>query len=364
MSFLCLCCFLATTLCATAMSLAPTGTTTNNKRRRAEQDEYCVDFCDTLCERVDRRFHSDFGVWRALASDVVCQELHALVQEARDDKENHSPDAVVPSLTSVPISHHGRRVLRDMFDIHKRSSVTTTDINGTTETAVKDELLFCDKSIVMFVGASNAAVRRDVIDSLVLAQLNADKQLEMRNKARAATTGTFASDDAKFWFEQLQTTFQHLCWADTQFDMSEVVLTGTNFSMDQILLQVIDSVTNSDEQNKFRHALTILKSLPQDDDRMQLFARRSTQTDLRSFLVHVVYIDGSGSAFMKTTMMALSTKEAVTNVLWFQWQNRDTKVYKVEHNMVLGANAFDGMRDVVRSKVQQINETFVRQLPF
>lgn len=223
-------------------------------------------------------------------------------------------------------------------------------------------ITLCDKSIILFVGEENEVVRTDVTNSLILAQLNADKQL-ITFKAQSATPPDVI-DCLKQWFRVFQETFLHMNWVDTGFEVNEARIKGDSLSVDKVLLEVIGAIGNAEEKNKMSKALEVMKKLPSEDERLSLFRRRTVQRDMTQFLVQMVSIDKRGSAMIKSTMIGLTTKQDVTNVLWFQWSDADTQVYKTEHTMMLGAAVFDRIRPTIEAKIQKINESYVNQIPF
>lgn len=248
------------------------------------------------------------------------------------------------------------------------SSTVTTKTSSTKRSSVPiqpgkpvDNVVLCESSAILFVGEPNAAVQQDVINSMILAHLNAEhKLIDYRTKADLPQD---AASSMKYWFQQFQSTFKHMSWVDSGFEVAEAKTSGNDLSVDKVVLDIIDSIGNEEEKNKFKKAMEVMKAMPKSDNRLALFRQKAQQRDMCQFLIHLVFIDKRGSATMKSTIIALSTKLNVTDVLWFRWSDGETKIYKSEHTMILNSHAFDTMRPVIQQKIQKINETFVNKIP-
>lgn len=279
--------------------------------------------------------------------------------------------------TSPPIIPVKKRVLKDLFQKRVKESVTNLSMipiasNGkdghdgktveVTTADKEDKLVLCDHSVVLFVGEANEKVRKDVENSLILAQLNADRRLAEFKQKSGSTV--FVAEGIKTWSNTFQETFRHMGWSDIGFQVTEATASGKDLSIDKLLMGVIEAVGNEEEKSKFKKAMSVLKGLPQDDDRLQLFKRRSVGKDLVQFQVHMVFIDKRGAATMKTTCIGISTQEKVTDILWFRWNDSSTQVFNTEHTMILGAQSFENIRDVIEKRILKINETYINDIPF
>lgn len=280
-----------------------------------------------------------------------------------------------PLLDSPPPVAPKKRVLKDIFQKRVKESVTRLSMlppvsndahDGKTLEVTRadkeDKLVLCDHSVVLFAGEPNEKVRQDVQNSLILAQLNADRKLADFKQKSGSTV--FVAEGIKTWSNTFQETFRHMGWSDIGFQVTEATASGKDLSIDKLLIGVIEAVGNEEEKSKFKKAMSVLKGLPQDDDRLQLFKRRSVGKDLVQFQVHMVFIDKRGAATMKTTCIGISTKEKVTDVLWFRWNDSSTQVFNTEHTMILGAQSFENVRGVIEKRILKINETYINDIPF
>lgn len=248
------------------------------------------------------------------------------------------------------------------FARQKTTQLTAQGMDDTmTIDHKQDKMTLCDRSLVLFTGEVNETVRKDVTDSLVLAQLNADKRLaEFKSRNKDATTLMCLKE----WFGKYQETFTHMSWVDTGYQVQEARVDGNGLSVQKVLLDIVESIGNKEEQDTFKKAIAALKGLDQGDNRLQIFEHRTTTHDITQLLVQFVYIDKRGAATMKSTMIGISTKQSMTNVLWFEWSDSDTTVYKTEHTMMLGPNMFDSLRPTVVAKVAKINATYINDIAF
>lgn len=263
--------------------------------------------------------------------------------------------------TDVQTDAEGNTTTTSSTTISKTSSTTKRSSSALQPGKPVDNVVLCESSAILFVGEPNTQVQQDVIDSMVLAHLNAEhKLIDYKSKKDMPQD---AASSMKYWFEQFQSTFKHMRWVDSGFEVAEAKTSGNDLSVDKVVLDIIDSIGNEEEKNKFKKAMEVMKAMPKSDNRLALFRQKAQQRDMCQFLVHLVFIDKRGSATMKSTIIALSTKQNVTDVLWFRWSDGETKIYKSEHTMILNSHSFDAMRSTIQQKIQKINETFINKIP-
>lgn len=339
--------------------------------------------CEKIVDRMDHRVVTAVNELHMEFRDIVRNELYRYLLESSVTAETPTAaamtaqdyhDGMDDTDPSNDVEESPNRVqpppkkrFRDAFTPRESQRREKNVYNIPTEMAIPktgatDKFLLCDNSIILFVGEQNESVRSDVTNSLILAQLNADKQmLTFKQKVGASIMPASAMEE---WMRVFQETFSHIGWVDTGFEVTRAQAAGNDLSMEKILLNVIDAIGNDEEKTTFKKAMAVLKTLPDEDEKISLFRRRTVEKDFTQFLVHLVYIDGRGSATMKTSMLCVSTKQSITNVLWFTWTDTGTQVFKAEHTMMLGARSFDLIRPTIVKKVLQINETYVNSIPF
>lgn len=297
---------------------------------------------------------------------VIASAVANRIGEEEDDDDVDGNSRKRPRTTAPLVDRRQllRQVVTRSVAFGHRDDVDSGMVAGPSSTTASTSgtITLCDKSIILFAGEPNERVRTDVTNCLILAQLNADKQL-LAYKTNVSAPHSVI-ECLKEWFRVFQQTFLHMNWVDTGFQVDEAEVKGDTLSVDKVLLEVIEAIGSEEEKGRMHKAMQVLKSLPETDERLSLFKRRTVQRDMTQFLVQMVTIDKRGSATIKSTMIGLSTKMDVTNVLWFQWSDTETRVFKTEHTMMLGSKTFEGLRPVIESKIQKINETYVNQIAF
>lgn len=221
-------------------------------------------------------------------------------------------------------------------------------------------LTICDKSILLFTGKEDDQVRSDVKNSLLLAQLASDSYLRKHIQKDPSSNNTF--DNLKIWDSRFKEVFMNCGFAPTASTVDQIQSHGSDASIDKVLLEVVENIGNEEQTKKFKSAIKVLHSLPQDDKRMQLFNNRTTIRDLVQLIVAFCYIDPTGSASLNTALIGISTKDNVGNILWFKWSDMDTKVYKSQYTLYLGHGQHDNIRPAVVRKLKSLNETFVEDI--
>ena len=111
-----------------------------------------------------------------------------------------------------------------------KASADNVPIERQINTVSKPNNLFvCEKSLLLFVGEDNAQVKQDVTNSLILAQLNADKHVQ--DFKTNAGSAPFVLESLKEWFAKFQESFHHFNWVDIGFDVAELKSSGNDLSV-------------------------------------------------------------------------------------------------------------------------------------
>lgn len=233
--------------------------------------------------------------------------------------------------------------------------------DNATNVKGNEHIVICDKSILLFDGIPNEEVRNDVTNTVLLAQLNADKKL--RKECEGGKLKDAESvERIKYWTKEYIETLRHTFWMSTDAVVDEFQATTQDCSIDKILIEIIESFATGEQKDKVKAAFSILKSLPEDDGKFSVFKKSTVQRDITQVAINMITIDSRGMAQMKTVMLGISTKQKVTNVLWFGWKDQNTKIYKVEQTLNFVHNMYGSLKATLENKLKELNSTYVEYI--
>lgn len=267
-------------------------------------------------------------------------------------------DALKPALLNTHVTSTVNEETLTMTTVDGNNATFEVEKKNETKT---ESLVLVDKAVLMFDGEPNEQVRKDVVNCLLLAQLNADKKRQIQEENNQSNMTPLQL--MRYWMTVFLETMRHLNWVTTNANVDELHCSGTDFTAERILLDMINTIGNEQDKLSFRNAMTVLKAIPQDDNRLKLFSKRSIVANHTQMMVSVVHIDKRGLASMKVGVLAVGKVQNETNVLWFQWKDADVKVYKADTTVILDSNAFTSMRPIMEQKIQKINESYVNMIP-
>jgi hypothetical protein len=228
------------------------------------------------------------------------------------------------SLPETPASLRGLRYLRARGD-------TSTFIDA--------------GSIVTFAGAVTDQQRQDVLNSMLLAQLAADRKYDRESALEN-------------WFKFYATVFEHLGWAlsDTKFNTFDAH--GKTLDVDKAVLEVIAAIATSNELAAITAAISAAKGLADKDGRITLFDHFVSRAKTGAFQVGIA-AQNEGSITLKLGAFRYQSMENVTKVLWFKFSTADTEISYTRQGVTLNTEVFALVRDTIRQKLGDDAKAFI-----
>ena len=158
------------------------------------------------------------------------------------DESDLSEDEDLPFMSKAcfaqPLKMAGKKVIVDK-EIEQDVDVSVDDkntIHVRKREVKKDELILCDKTILVFTGKDDTQVKTDVQNSMSLAQLNANHKLKKEKEVKKDMT---MIDQMKVYSDVLKDTLMHMKWISVSEMVDQTEMTVKDLSMDKILLQVV-----------------------------------------------------------------------------------------------------------------------------
>lgn len=305
------------------------------------------------------------------APSVLCQHLAAtlptpILSPAQSDDEEMDEDfpflhkSLFNSTNDSTDGHTVMRATMDSVGVNVIANSTGETVLSVDSSNVDSKLVLCDKSVILFTGYNIPQTRLDILNSLVLAQLAADKAVQKKEiEIARQLTG---QEKIEEWSLMYKTALNNFRWTTLTHDTDKIHLKGNDFNMEKILMDTIGEMCQDGDKDRLRQALTVLKTLPAEDDKIRLFKRRTMTRDMTSVSVNMVHIDSLGNAVMKMSTFYIGTTQDVTNVLWFNWSDEKTQVWKSKQTMMFSPQLYDKLRPMVDKKILQLNETFINSI--
>jgi hypothetical protein len=203
-------------------------------------------------------------------------------------------------------------------------------------------------SLQSFVAGVSPQSQRDALNSTLLAQLAANNRFDRER-------------DTESWYRFYREVLENVGWVLQGFQFHRISASGSSFSMDEVVLDLIAGLASGDEIAAAQATMDALRALRGNDGRLVLFESSSHSAQAGNFQIGVCTETG-GILAMKMGAFYFSTSQSVTNVLWFRFSDTNTYAYKGGQAMSLNKQIYSQVRSAVVTKLGDKAQRFVQDL--
>lgn len=193
-------------------------------------------------------------------------------------------------------------------------------------------------AISAFTGNVKGAVKQDILDATLFAQLAADNKYD-REK------------DTLNWYDFYKHILGRIGFVVNSFNFEEYQATGGTLEMDKVIIKVLAAIALGDEIAVVTETLEALKGLSDADSRIVLFSQQSATSSSGNFQVYPVDQAPNGDVSMALGAFYFTATHHEAKFLFFDFGSSSTKIYKGAQKTVLNQNVYSKVRSDVSAKL-------------
>jgi hypothetical protein len=195
-------------------------------------------------------------------------------------------------------------------------------------------------------------IRQAVSDSLLFAQLFADKSVPDRN-------------DVEQWMTNYFTVLPRIGWTLTSDVRNETEEDALGSEVHQRILDLIAVVLGPipTALAVVTSALMSLQRMAADSPWITLFNRRSKGATSAGLQVNAVQADNRGTASINGAAFRVEADRTLTQVLFFKFTSNRAKLYKRAISMSIDGDTLKELAATVQSRVRPFQIDFIKTLP-
>lgn len=205
-------------------------------------------------------------------------------------------------------------------------------------------------SLVSFVSDVGKQNRADVQNSILLAQLAADKKFNREKQT-------------KEWYDYYRKVLSKVGWVIQGFQFEQYQSNGETLKVSNAILDVIHDVASADE---FKAVQRTIQSLQASGNQAwwDLFNRKSGSPNTygNDFQVVPCKEDKSGQVVIGIASFHFSAKIIDERWLWYDYSSSDISLYKGIQISTLNKSVYDQVRDEIIEKLGDNAKDFIGDL--
>ena len=221
----------------------------------------------------------------------------------------------------------------------------------TFEFSERREAVAVGAQLAEFTDAVPAEVRGAIADSILLAQLAA-------NKAAGDSQDVFR------WYDKYVEVLQNLGWQIRDVDFQTQTVSDQNAGMHKAIVPVIMAMLGP-QAAAASIVLAVLDGLEEMDRStpwITLFDRASQHARGAKFQVSYVDADAHGHPEITLLSVGIRANRTITQVLFFKFSAQDAELKKAAGKMAVSMQRLNSARDAIAERVQPFIADFVKNV--
>ena len=221
----------------------------------------------------------------------------------------------------------------------------------TFEFSERQEAVAVGAQLAEFTDAVPAEVRGAIADSILLAQLAA-------NKAAGDSQDVFR------WYDKYVEVLQNLGWQIRDVDFQTQTVSDQNAGMHKAIVPVIMAMLGP-QAAAASIVLAVLNGLDEMDSStpwITLFDRASQHARGAKFQVSYVDADAHGHPEITLLSVGIRANRTITQVLFFKFSAQDAELKKAAGKMAVSMQRLNSARDAIAERVQPFIADFVKNV--
>lgn len=264
------------------------------------------------------------------------------------DIKDFSDEACVEFIKSLEIPVVEPAILTRSLMLTARSGMNI-DSPAKNVDSTQDSAFVAGNSVVSFVGGLEPQLKQDVMDSVLCAQLAADKQFPNKDTHRVERYNLYNQ------------ILSRCGWTTTNESMHKVTGLKQKFTMDQIALEIIASVVGPNKA-VLEIVAMVFGALAKSPKALSLFENQAKGVDAGNFQILPCIATSDGEVIMIKTCMQFSSTKRVTKVLFWEWSNTDVSLYTAASNTTLNRRQYGVVRNTIMDKLGTSGKNFIENI--
>jgi hypothetical protein len=193
------------------------------------------------------------------------------------------------------------------------------------------------KSIVSFVSGISPQNRQDVLNSVLLAQLAANKQFPNENQSLE-------------WYTAFVEILNRTGWVIDQAEFSRFESSDHVFEIENVIIDILVTAFGGTFINVITKTLSAIKSLSDGDGRIKVFEKNTHSLSKGAFQIGVA-IEEQGVVSLQIGTFLLTSTGEIKRILFFKTTKDKTSLDYCSRNGTFNESLYSQIRSAVEAKL-------------
>ncbi len=187
-----------------------------------------------------------------------------------------------------------------------------------------DQSFFSEKSILSFASQVSAQNRSDVLNTVLLAQMAANKAV---------------NNDTLLWYNKFLEILSKTGWIIEGKDLQTYESNSDLFEIQNVIIDILTSVFGSTYIAIIKKTLDAIKGLSDEDKKIKAFEKNTMEASQSYFQIALATEENTVVA-MKLGTFVINSFNNITSVLFFKAEKSKTTVQYISKNATFNSDVF------------------------
>lgn len=203
-----------------------------------------------------------------------------------------------------------------------------------------------DKSIVSLAKDVSGQNREDLMNSLLLAQMAANKQYSF-------------IEEPEDWFDHFTNTMSIIGWVAEGNELSSYEAKKDVLEVEAVVLDILQSAIGEGIAKAAKTLITAVKSMANKEDKKFIAFEANTHTTSKGNFMLGFASEEKGALSFNAAMIILTAKEKIKQILFFRSEKNSTSLKYGYFKGTLNADFYDDARMMVKEKLGDARKKMV-----
>jgi len=222
---------------------------------------------------------------------------------------------------------------------HPYPGVTKRNLEETTTPADKETSFVNEKSLVSFAAEVSLQNRADLLNSLLLAQLSANKQFS-------------SEDELEKWYRAFFKLMNKLGWVIETSKTTEYKSKGTVIEIESVVIDILESAIGGKVVEIARSLISAFKGLADDKEKKFIAFEKNTHSLKKGCFLFGVATEKNETLSVTFCFILLSSSHEIKQILFFRSKEDESKLKTASFKGTLNVDTYAPVRQIVIDKLK------------
>lgn len=215
--------------------------------------------------------------------------------------------------------------------------------------AGEEQSFFNEKSLVSFASSVTGQLRSDVLQTILLAQMAANKQ--------------FPGQEKLFdWYNVFLSVLAKIGWIVENLNEQNYDSAKSEFELDNVIIDILSTAFGKNYILIIKKTLEAIKNMNDEDKKIKAFEKNTRSVSQRGFQIALANEEAGVVAIQIATFM-LDTSLDVRRILFFKTEKEDAGLQYIIKRATLNSAAYNGdLRKLVNAKIKDVLLTNISEI--